>query len=55
MGVLATSVAPTELASASRSLVPQKLDPPEIFNAVANDELRFTGLDVITRVGEVRG
>ncbi|MED6192956.1 hypothetical protein PIB30_014741 [Stylosanthes scabra] len=44
-----------KFSMASRTLVPRKLDPPETFNAVANDELRFTEFDVVTRVGEVRG
>ncbi|MED6225143.1 hypothetical protein PIB30_090807 [Stylosanthes scabra] len=28
------------------SLVPRKLDPLEIFNVIANDELRYTGFHV---------
>ncbi|MED6161892.1 hypothetical protein PIB30_065054 [Stylosanthes scabra] len=40
---------------ATRSLVPRKLDPPETFNAIANDELRLTEFHVVTRVVEVRG
>ncbi|MED6107437.1 hypothetical protein PIB30_014048 [Stylosanthes scabra] len=40
---------------ARRSLVPRKLDPPETFNAITDHELRSTGFDVVTKVGEVRG
>ncbi|MED6217502.1 hypothetical protein PIB30_018312, partial [Stylosanthes scabra] len=40
---------------ARRSLIPRKLDPPETFNEIANDELCSTEFNVVTRVGEVKG